>query len=78
MSKVEGGGVRLTLPPLKASCNYFSSRLLGLKTYSATNTFTCELWLFIINCSVDSIFIVVTSVSDNFVNFEYKSFPSSL
>ena len=23
MSKVEGGGVRLTPPPLKALCNYF-------------------------------------------------------
>ena len=28
MSKVEGGGVRLT--PFKSSCNSFSSRLLGL------------------------------------------------
>ena len=52
--------------------------LMHLKTYSATNTCTRELWLFIITCSVESIFIVVTSASKNFVNLEYKSFLFSL
>ena len=41
MSKVEGRGL-IDPPPLKASCNYFSRRLLGLiynETYSRNNDY---------------------------------------
>ena len=55
MSKVNGGGGPIDPPPLKASCDYFSRRLLGLSLLPSYVLLVRYLWLKSTSRKVDNL-----------------------